>query len=129
MIERVYRHSKTLWFYQDNVAAGQTAVQLTCLGDAARTEYPMLRPGLVIGVIVWSNDARATGWAKVDPTINGTATGVQANIALGGQVVAYNVTGSTQFTIGQRIGVELTSHATWTPETADFIVGVEVTYK
>ena len=33
-----------------------------------------------------------------------------------------------KFTIGQRIGVDITTTGTWAPITADFIVGVEVEY-
>ncbi len=121
---------ETVWFYQDDVAAGQSAVALTCFGDAARTEYPMNRQGSITGIILWSNEGRTADTAVADATINGSATALQATLDSSNTTVdsATQDKGADAFTASQRIGVKLTTGGSWTPTTADIIVGVEVTY-
>lgn len=113
------------WF-QDNVAASQTAVVLAL--PSTRTEVPMVTGGSVIGIVVYSNAARAAGTLTVDATINGTVTGLQAVLDgtntqtdTGTQAV-----GTDTFTAGQRIGVKITTDGSWAPTTADIDVAVLV---
>lgn len=113
------------WF-QDNVAASQTAVALVIAN--ARTEIPMVTAGSVVGIVVYSNAARSAGTLTVDVTINGTATGCQAVLDgtntqtdTGTQAV-----GTDTFTAGQRIGVKITTDGSWSPTTADIDVAVLV---
>jgi len=113
------------WF-QDNVTASQTAVALS-LGNS-RTEIPMPAPGHVVGVVVYTNAARAAGTLTVDVTINGTVTGLQA--ILNGSSTTTTATRQAQntdkYTIGQRIGVKITTDSGWLPTTADIDVAVLV---
>lgn len=121
---------ETFWFYQDNSAASQTAVALTCLGDAVRTGYPMVRGGSVVGIVVLSNEARTASTLTVDATIAGSVTGLQAILDADNTTskVTTQDTNLDTFTAGQQIGVKITTTGTWAPATADIIVGVQVEY-
>lgn len=116
-------------WYQDNVVASQTAVVLN-LPLAGRSEITMPADGYVVGVIVRSNEARTAGTLTVDPTINGTVTGLTA--VLDGTNTQTKTTrqgnSADKFTAGQRIGVKLTTDAGWLPVTADIDVSVLVTF-
>lgn len=118
----------TVGFYQDNVAANQAAVALTIQGDATRTENPMPLAGSVIGIVVYSNEARAAGTLTVDVTINGAVTGLQGVL----DAVHTQTHGNTQspgintFAKWDRIGVKITTDAGWLPVTADITVEVTV---
>jgi hypothetical protein len=115
------------WF-QDNVAATQTAVALA-MGNT-HTEAPMPMAGYVVGIAVYSNAARTTGTLTVDATINGTVTGLTA--VLDGTNTQTHSTRqaltSDAFTAGQRIGVKITTSGTWAPTTADIDVVVLVAF-
>lgn len=115
-------------FWQDNVAASQTAVVLAYGAVAARTEVPMPASGAVIGIVVFSNAARTNGTLTVDATINGTVTGCTA--VLDGTNTTTKATrqgnSADKFTAGQRIGVKITTDGTWAPTTADIDVAVLV---
>lgn len=115
------------WF-QDDVPASQTAVALTLSGG--RTEIPMPADGYVVGVAVFSNEARTAGTLTVDPTINGTVVGLTA--VLDGTNTTTKTTrqanGLDKFTAGQRIGVKITTDAGWLPTTADIDVTVLVVF-
>jgi len=113
------------WF-QDNVTASQSAVVLG-LGNS-RTEIPMPAPGHIVGVVVFTNAARAAGTLTVDVTIDGTVTGLTA--VLNGSSTTTTATRQAQntdkYTIGQRIGVKITTDSGWLPTTADIDVAVLV---
>ena len=115
----------TYW-YQDNVAISQTDAVLDMDGNASRTEVPTVRAGSVIGIAVYSNEARTAGTLTVDATIDGTKTGLTA--VLDGTNPSTKVTtqgkDTDAFTAGQRIGVKLTTDGTWAPVTADITVVV-----
>lgn len=119
---------RLLSFYQDNASQGQSAVALLCLGDAARVGFPMPRAGSVTGVAVYSNEARTADSLTVDVTIDGTATGLQA-VLDDTNTTHHEATQAKDldtFTAGQLIGVKITTGGSWTPETADITVVVEV---
>lgn len=113
-------------WYQDNVAANQTAVVLPLAN--ARTEVPMPSDGHLIGIVVYSNAARAAGTLTVDATINGTATGLTA--VLDGSNTQTKATRQAQnldkFAAGNRVGVKITTDAGWLPTTADIDVALLV---
>jgi len=113
------------WF-QDNVAASQSAVAL--LRPNSRTEVPMPTGGSVIGIVVFTNDARTAGTLTVDATIDGTVTGLTA--VLDGTNTTTKATTQAvdldTFTAGQRIGVKITTDGSWAPTTADIDVAVLV---
>lgn len=116
------------YWYQDNVAANQTNVALNLNGNASRSELVTIRSGSVTGIVVRSNEARATGTLTVEVTINGVGTGLTAVLD------ATNTTAkaTTQdpnldtYNAGDRIGVRITTDNLWTPTTADITVMVEV---
>jgi hypothetical protein len=113
------------WF-QDNVPGTQSAVALS--RAAARTEALMPLAGSVVGIIVYTNEARTAGTLTVEATINGTGTGLTA--VLDGTNTTTKLTtqaiGADTFTAGQRLGVKITT-ASWTPTTADIDVSLLVT--
>ena len=119
----------TYW-YQDNVAASQTDVVLNMDGNTARAEVPVVRPGSVLGISVYSNESRTAGNLTVEATIDGVGTGLTA--ALGAAYPDQNRTwqakDTDQFTGGvgtcQRIGVTVTTDGAWLPVTADITVVV-----
>ena len=113
------------WF-QDNVTATQTAVVLG--RGNSRTEVPMPSPGHLVGIVVYSNAARVAGTLTVDATINGTVTGLTA--VLDGTNTQTKATrqaqNSDKYTIGQRLGVKITTDGSWSPTTADIDVALLV---
>lgn len=113
------------WF-QDNVTANQAAVVLG--RGNSRTEVPMPSPGHLVGIVVYSNAARAGGTLTVDATINGTVTGLTA--VLDGTNTQTKATRQAQntdkYTIGQRLGVKITTDSGWLPTTADIDVALLV---
>lgn len=117
-------------FFQDNVAASQTAVVLG-IGLGAVDEYVMPRTGHVIGVAVYSNAARTAGQLNVYPTINGTALARSAQLdATNTQTHTSKIERSlaNAFVAGRRIGAKITTTAAWAPTTADIIVCILVQF-
>ncbi len=124
-----HTYKDTHLFYQDNVAASQSAVALNLskTGDAF-TEVLMPYAGSIVGIAVYSNAARTADTLTVDATINGSVTGLQA--VLDGTNTTKN--SSTQaiaadaFSAEDLIGVKITTGGSWTPTTADIAVWVIV---
>lgn len=120
-----------LWFYQDNVAAAQTAVALAN-GFGAVIEYaPMPRSGFIVGLGVYSNEARTAGTLDIKPRINGTA--LSFSVQLNGtdttkKILRIPATLPSYFAEGARIGAEITTSAGWTPVTADIMAVVFVEF-
>jgi len=123
-------HPYALSFMQSDVAASQTDVALDVLGLAGNTEYTVPLDGSVIGISIASNDARTGGTLTVDVTVNGTKTGLQA--VLDGTNTQYHYATQTKDTdtvsAGDRIGVKITTDASWAPTTADIVVTVWVEF-
>lgn len=121
---------ETFYFYQDNVAASQAAVALTCLGDAVRTGYALPVESSVIGITVVSNAATTAGTLTVDATIATAVTGLQAILNATDTTVRYaeQEEGKDQVAAGVLIGVKITTDAAFLPITADVIVAVTVGY-
>lgn len=116
-------------FFQDNVAASQTAVVLKVAGSATVTEIEMPWAGSVVGISVVSNEARTANTLTVDATVNGTVTGLQA--VLDGTNTTHHSASQAKdldvFAAGDRLGCKITTGA-WTPTTADILVMVYVTF-
>lgn len=113
-------------FMQTDVAASQTAVALNVLGLSGNTEVVMPYAGSVIGISVASNDARTAGTLTLDATIDGTVTGLQVVLDDDPTTYASNTQAkdTDTFTVGQRVGVKITTDGDWTPVTADIVVTV-----
>lgn len=129
--DEVFRDfSSGITFGQSNVAANQTAVALSIVGQSGNTEVVMAEDGYVMGISVASNDARTGGTLTVDATVNGTAQSIQAILDSTNTTYHYSsVDRQTKtFSKGDRIGVDITTNASWAPTTADIIVNVFITF-
>jgi hypothetical protein len=115
-------------FMQSDVAAGQTDIQLNVLGLSGNTEFVMPYAGSVIAISVASNAARSAGTLTVEPSINGTGTGLTTE--LDASPTQYNQATQAKdtdtFSAGDRLGVEITTDGSWAPTTADIVVAVIV---
>jgi hypothetical protein len=124
-----YRQTLGL-FSQADVTASQSAVALAIhAGDAALTEIPVPRAGSVTGISARTEGARTGGTCTVDVTKNGTATGLQAVIDATNtqQHQATQAKDTDTFAAGDRIGVDITTDASWAAgSTPSIIVTVEV---
>jgi hypothetical protein len=120
-----------LIFSQDAAADSQSAVAMNILEVAATvltvTEYQMPYDFDIVAVSVVSDDARTAGTLTVDPTIDGTVTGLTA--VLNGtdtlRDYARQPMEKDRGIAGQRVGCKLTT-ASWTPVTADIVAVVWV---
>lgn len=132
--------SGPLVFMQEAPAASQSAVALmiaqladpssgTC--DTALTEYLMPFPGHVVAIAVRSTAARTGGTLVVDASIDGTATGLQAQLDADNVQSHYKVQarGYYEFEADERIGVKITTDSSWTPSTGDLVVEVWVEFE
>lgn len=117
-------------FYQDNVAASQSAVALPTSGPAAVNEIEMPWAGSIVGISVLTNDSWTAGTFAADATINGTVTGLQGvlDTTNSDHHSATQAKDVDSFNAGDRIGVKLTTDGSWLPETADIIVVVYVSF-
>lgn len=123
-------------FMQDAVAANQSAAAMgivetfdgTALGTLGVTEYASPFDFDVVAIALRSDSARTAGTLTADATINGTATGLQAILdATNTQThSARQRRGSDRGVRDQRLGVKLTTDASWAPATADIVVEVYV---
>lgn len=118
----------------DDVAASQSGVEMIvygasgALGAGSRLRVPMVRPGSVTGIVVRSNEARTAGSLTVEPTINGTATGLSAVLDATNTTVhtATQAAGRDTYPAGGEVGVKITTTGDWAPTSADIQVTVEV---
>jgi hypothetical protein len=117
-------------WWQDNVAASQTAVILTRFG--AGTGFPtkaiMLRAGSITGIQVKSNAARTAGTLTVEVYRGGVATGLTA--VLDGtnttQKSTTQATGLDTFVAGDELDIRITTDGSWAPTTADIFASLDV---
>lgn len=109
-----------------DVAASQSAVALKL--NANNDELVMPRNGSIVAITVASNAARTAGTLTVKPTVNGAEQLLSAVLdAANTQFKSTTqAVGTETFTAGQRIGVKITTDATWAPITADIVVTVYV---
>lgn len=123
-------------FYQVNIAANQTDVQLNTVGGT-QIGYLALRAGFIISFGVFLSTARTAGTATFVPTINGTPVSTtdvpEATIEINGTDTTTLVKDlpshvSASFSSGDRLGIEVTTPSSWTPVTADVIASMLVRY-
>ena len=123
-----------LW-YQDNVAASQTAVVLSRYGSAGgapaygANSWFAPRAGSILGIAVRSNAARSAGTLTVEVYKNSTtATGLTA--VLDGTNTTFHSTYQKHaldaFAAGDWLVVKITTDGSWAPTTADIRVIIEV---
>jgi hypothetical protein len=124
-------------WWQDNVAASQTAVVLSrwASGTTAPFAAVMLRAGSITGVYVLLNDTRAAGTLTVEVFKNGSGTGLTA--VLDGTNTSFKATtqakGLDTFVAGDSVDVRVTTDGSWGASTipgtdADIRAGIEVSY-
>ena len=123
-----YRQTIDGW-YQDNVAASQTAVALARLAaGASPTVWIAPRDGSVTGVMVKSNAARTAGTLTIEVFKNGVATGLTA--VLDGTNTTTKFTSQAKdtdtFVVGDELDPRITTDAGWLPVTADIRASIEV---
>jgi hypothetical protein len=119
-------------FVQDAVAASQTDVQINIQevsgGMAlAVSELSMPWAGRVVGISVNTSAAATAGSLTVGATIDGTEqTASTQTITTATAAYAVIPQGSIKFNAGQKLGVEITTSASWDAVTADLAVIVYV---
>lgn len=117
-------------FYQDNVAASQTDVQLSRLANPSYAPgcFIPVRAGSIVGLAVRSSENRTAGTLTVEVEVEGVKTGFTATL----DAVDTFFAAETQdpdvdtFLAGKLIYVRITTSADWAPTTADIRVTVEV---
>ena len=121
-----FRHQLTGWVERDT-PANVTDLPLRRFDIATMLEVAPSRDGSVVGVSILINDARLTGTAEAEVTIDGVKTGLSATLDETNTLThtATQAKDVDTFTAGQRIGVKLTT-ASWTPTTGDIEVMVEI---
>lgn len=120
------------YFYQDNVAASQAAVEISIVGPASGIEFEMPWAGSIVGISVQvaNAEARTAGTLTVDVTINGAVTGLQAilddtNTEHHSSTQAID---TDAFSALDRIGAKITTDAGWLPTSADVAAVVYVSF-
>jgi hypothetical protein len=122
-------YKNTFSFMYTDVADSQTNKVTDVLGMAGNTEFTLPYGGSVIGVSVSSNAALAGGTVTVDPTINGTKTGLTAVLDNAHQYNSATQDVNTDtFAAGNRLGLKVTTDANVDPNTIDLVITVIVEY-
>lgn len=121
-----------LVFGQDAVAANQSDVQLPAvMGEAAQAVDGYTAPfaGDVVAITWTSSAAASAGSASVEPTVDGAAD-ADGTLTVTAEVDAYKLIprGKVGFVAGQRLGIELTTDASWNGTTADLVAVLHVLY-
>jgi hypothetical protein len=111
-------------FGQANVAASQTDVQLKDATNGVEG-VTMAFPGIIVGLTVDLSAASTGGQLTVGVTINGTEVAATTQtITTATAVRAIFDRDAVKFAAGDKLGVEITTNAGWTPETAELAVNV-----
>jgi hypothetical protein len=111
-------------FGQANVAASQTDVQLKDATNGVEG-VTMAFPGIIVGLTVDLSAASTGGQLTVGVTINGTEVAATTQtITTATAVRAIFDRDAVQFAAGDKLGVEITTNAGWTPETAELAATV-----
>lgn len=125
------RFSVDGWF-QDNVAASQTDVQLTRFAAGTKPNVWIApRVGSVVAFWVKSNEARTAGTLTIELFKNGTQLGTEA-ITLNATQTIFNVNyvkaGVLPFKAADELDLRITTTGSWTPTTADIRAGMDIEY-
>ena len=122
-------------FYDVDVAASQSAAAWGTdasadVGGSNFVGIPMPLAGSVGGISGYVDEARTSGILTADATINTTATGLQAVIDDDPTTTASTMQANDAdaFTVGQLLGVKVTTTSPWLPTTATAVVVVWVEY-
>jgi len=117
-------------FQQIDVAAGQTSVAIDVLGLAGNTEYTLPYDGSIVAISIASNAARTGGTLTVKPTVNGVEQTLAATLDATNTTYHYatQAKDAETFSAGDRLGVKITTDATWAPTTADIVVTVVIEF-
>jgi hypothetical protein len=111
-------------FAQANVAASQTDVQLKDATNGVEG-VTMAFPGIIVGLTIDLSAASTGGQLTVGVTINGTEVAATTQtITTATAARAIFDRDAVQFAAGDKLGVEITTNAGWTPETAELAVTV-----
>jgi len=119
-------------WYVDDCAQNLTDQVMETGGHADFTnahEIVMPRAGSVVGIACYGNDAVTANTIDFDVTVDGTKTGLiaQLNTSETQTDVATQAKDTDTFTAGQRIGIKWTTHAAFTPDgTVDYTCTVLV---
>jgi hypothetical protein len=125
-IDQYLGFRKSFHFFQDNVAASQTAV---ILSDGVSGRGPIsVRPGSILAIGVRSSEARTAGTLTVEVYKNGAATGLTAVLDATNTTVKVTTQArdTDTFIAGDQIAARVTTDASWAPTTADIDVTVEI---
>jgi hypothetical protein len=111
---------------QQNVAASQTNVPLSCLVSINFDTIKMMRPGSVVGMSTRLTEAIAAGTLTVRLTKNGAAGTllIAHTSGTGGEVI--QGVGVDTYAAGDLIGVQITTTAGFLPITTDLEVWLEI---
>jgi len=111
-------------FGQANVAASQTDVQLKDVTGGVEG-VTMAFPGIIVGLTIDLSAASTGGQLTVGATINGTEVAATTQtITTATAVRAIFDRDAVKFAAGDKLGVEITTNAGWTPETAELAATV-----
>lgn len=119
-------------FYDANVDASQTNVQLLLAGSGVGDGVVMPANGYVIGLTGTLSAAASAGSLTVGVTIDGTEVAVTTQTVTTGQEIrAQFTTGGdkVRFSAGQQLGVEITTDGSWNGTTADLDVQIWVVFE
>ena len=116
-------------WYQDNVAASQTDVQLTRLSGTSTDAWIAPRTGSISAVWVYSNAARTAGTLSIEIFKNGSQYGT-VSVSLNATYTTFDVKyiqrNALPISPGDRLDLRVTTDGSWTPTTADIRAGLEV---
>lgn len=117
-------------WYQDNVPANQTTVNLLRGSSLTSQRFYITRDCFIRAVGVYSNEARTAGTLTVYLNANG---GGYFTAVLDGTNTQYSFTRSPRYdgyliSAGSYLSITITTTADWAPETADIIGFIEVEY-
>jgi hypothetical protein len=111
-------------FGQANVAASQADVQLKDVTGGVEG-VTMAFPGIIVGLTIDLSAASTGGQLTVGVTINGTEVAATTQtITTATAVRAIFDRDAVKFAAGDKLGVEITTNAGWTPETAELAATV-----
>jgi hypothetical protein len=117
-------------FYDADVAADQTNVQLLLAGSAANDGVVMPKAGYIIGLTGSLSAAASAGSLTVGVTVDGTELASTTQTVTTGQEVraTFATDPARRVEAGAQIGVEITTDGSWNGTTADLDVQVWVVF-
>lgn len=119
-------------FYDTDVAASQTNVQLLLAGSGAGDGVVMPCDGYVIGITGSLSAAASAGSLTVGVSIDGTEDADTTQTITTAQEIRalFSTTAEkVRFTAGQQVGVEITTDGDWNATTADLDVQLWVVFE